>query len=121
VAKIEEQHQQRGDVMTVRDLCDSSQRKPLYSKEEFAKRGHEIYEDRIRSLVAVEHDGKIVAIDIETGEFEIAEESLIAAKQLLARCPDAQIFGMRIGHPAVHRFDKIIYNSLTVTDPPSIN
>jgi hypothetical protein len=104
VAKIEEQHQQRGDIMTVGDLCDSGRRKPLYSKEEFAKRGHEIYENRIRSLVAVEHDGKIVAIDIETGEFEIAEESLIAAKQLLARCPDAQIFGMRIGHPAVHRF-----------------
>ena len=42
--------------------------------------------------------------DIETGAFEVADESLIAAKKLLGRVPDAQIFGIRIGHLAVHRF-----------------
>jgi hypothetical protein len=42
--------------------------------------------------------------DIETGAFEVADESLVAAKKLLARVPDAQIFGIRIGHLAVHRF-----------------
>jgi len=41
--------------------------------------------------------------DIETGAFEVADDSLIAAKQLLIRYPDAQIFGIRIGHRAVHR------------------
>jgi hypothetical protein len=42
--------------------------------------------------------------DIETGAFEVADESLLAAKKLLVRFPDAQIFGIRIGHLAVHRF-----------------
>lgn len=41
--------------------------------------------------------------DIETGAFEVANDSLAAAKQLLIRYPDAQIFGIRIGHRAVHR------------------
>jgi hypothetical protein len=41
---------------------------------------------------------------IETGAFELADDSLTAAKQLLIRFPDAQIFGIRIGHRAVHRF-----------------
>jgi hypothetical protein len=79
-------------------------RHPHYSKEEFARRGHEIYESQIRSQVEADHHGKIVAIDIETGAFEVADESLAAAKKLLSRCPDAQIFGIRIGHRAVHRF-----------------
>lgn len=79
-------------------------RQPRYSKEEFARRGHEVYESQIRSQVEEGNQGKIVAIDIETGAFEVAGDSLTAAKQLLIRFPDAQIFGIRIGHRAVHRF-----------------
>jgi hypothetical protein len=79
-------------------------RHPKYSKEAFAQRGHELYESKIRSQVEADNYGRIVAIDIETGEFEVADESLAAAKKLLIRCPDAQIFGIRIGHRAVHRF-----------------
>ena len=79
-------------------------RQPRYSKEEFARRGHEIYESQVRSQVEEGNHGKIVAIDIETGAFEVADDSLTAAKQLLRRYPDAQIFGIRIGYRAVHRF-----------------
>jgi hypothetical protein len=79
-------------------------RQPRYSKEEFARRGHEIYEAQICSQVEESDRGRIVAIDIETGAFEVADDSLTAAKQLLRRFPDAQIFGIRIGHRAVHRF-----------------
>lgn len=79
-------------------------RQPRYSKEEVARRGHEIYDAQLRSQVESENTGKIIAIDIETGAFEIAEDSLSAAKKLLKRHPDAQIFGIRIGHRGVHRF-----------------
>ncbi len=79
-------------------------RQPRYSKEEFAQRGHALYESQIRSQVEDGNYGKIVAIDVDSGAFEVADESLVAAKKLLARCPDAQIFGIRIGHLAVHRF-----------------
>lgn len=79
-------------------------RRPRYSKEELARRGKEIYEARVRLQVEVGNHGKIVAVDIETGAFEVADDSLTAAKKLLKRHPDAQIFDIRIGHPAVHRF-----------------
>jgi hypothetical protein len=79
-------------------------RQPRYTKEEFACRGHEIYESQVRSQIEEGNHGKIVAIDIETGAFEVADDSLTAAKQLLIRFPYAQIFGIRIGHRAVHRF-----------------
>ena len=80
------------------------QRQPRYSKEEFAQRGDALYESQVRQQVEEGNHGKIVAIDIETGAFEVADDSLSAAKQLLKRFPDAQIFGIRIGHRAVHRF-----------------
>lgn len=74
-----------------------------YSKEEFAIRGNEIYESQVRPQVEEGNHGKIVAIDIETGAFELAKDSLTASDQLLAQYPDAQIWFVRIGHRAVHR------------------
>jgi hypothetical protein len=74
-----------------------------YSKEEFARRGDEIYESQARSQVEQGNHGKIVAIDIETGAFELAKDSLTASDHLLAQYPDAQIWLLRIGHRAVHR------------------
>jgi hypothetical protein len=79
-------------------------RQPRYSKEEFARRGDEIYESQVRSQVEANSYGKIVAIDIETGAFEVADELLAASKHLLARLPDAQTWFVRIGHPAVDHF-----------------
>jgi hypothetical protein len=79
-------------------------RQPQYSKEEFAQRGDALYESEVRAQVEEGNHGKIVAIDIETGAFEVGNDSLTAAKQLLKRYPEAQIFGVRIGHRAVHRF-----------------
>jgi hypothetical protein len=83
-----------------------------YSKEEFARRGNEIYESQVRSQVEEENHGKIVAIDIETGAFELAKDSLTASDRLLAQYPDAQIWFVRVGHRAVHRIGCIGSNVL---------
>lgn len=79
-------------------------RQPRYSKEEFAQRGDELYETQIRAQVEKGNHGKIVAIDIETGAFELADETMQAARQLYARVPNAQPWVVRIGYRAVHRF-----------------
>ena len=79
-------------------------RQPRYSKEEFARRGDEIYETQIRALVEADHYGKIVAIDIETGAFEVADDIVTASELLLAKYPDAQTWFVRIGHRAVYHF-----------------
>ncbi|MBI1901734.1 MAG: hypothetical protein HYS13_11570 [Planctomycetia bacterium] len=79
-------------------------RQPRLSKEEHARRGTQLYEQQIRAAVEPGNHGKIVAIDVETGEYEVADQTLVAAERLLARCPDAQIWFVRIGHRGVHRF-----------------
>ena len=79
-------------------------RQPRYSKEEFAKRGDKIYESQIRSQIEADNQGKIVAIDIETEAFEVAEDILTATTALFERLPDAQPWIVRVGHRSVHRF-----------------
>jgi hypothetical protein len=77
-----------------------------YSKEEFARRGNEMYEAQIRPQVEEGNYGKIVAIDIETGAFELAKDTITASDQLLERYPEAQTWCVRIGHKGVHRFGR---------------
>ena len=80
--------------------------RPRYSKEEFAQRGDAAYEGEIRPLVEAENEGKFVAIDIETGAYEIDADELAASDRLLARVPDAQIWLRRIGSRCVRRFGR---------------
>ena len=79
-------------------------RQPRYSKEEFAQRGDRIYQNEIRQKVETDNHGKIVAIDIETGAFELAESPMLAVDRLYERNPDAQPWVIRIGPRAVFRF-----------------
>jgi hypothetical protein len=89
--------------MAVRQPFDSAQRQPRYSKEEFAQRGDALYESEIRQQVEEGNHGKIVAIDIETGAFELADAPRIAVDRLYDRYPDAQPWVIRIGHRSVFR------------------
>lgn len=79
-------------------------RQPRYSKEEFARRGDEIYDSQVRPQVEANNYGKIVAIDIETGSWEIDTNEISASKRLETRYPDAQIWFVRVGSRYVRRF-----------------
>src|SRR5262245_46961761 len=78
-------------------------RQPKYSKEEFAARGDALYQQTVRPQVEADHFGEVVAIDIDSGAFEVGENMLAACEALLARVPDAQVWCVRVGSPAVHR------------------
>jgi hypothetical protein len=77
---------------------------PRYSKEEFARRGDEIYERDIRPHVEASHAGKFVLIDLDTGAYEIDTDELVASDRLFARHPDAQIWLTRVGSRYARRF-----------------
>ena len=71
---------------------------PRYSMEEFARRGQEIYERNIRPVLKSEDIGKSVAIDIETGQWEMAADDLTACERLYNRIPTAQPWLVRLRH-----------------------
>lgn len=48
---------------------------PRYSKEESARRGDEMYERVVRRQLSESDRGKFVALDIETGAYEMDETS----------------------------------------------
>ena len=75
-----------------------------YSKEEFARRGDASYESEIRKHLKPDDQGKLVAIDIESGAYEVDEDELRAFDRLRARVPMAQIWVVRVGSRYVHRF-----------------
>jgi outer membrane protein assembly factor BamB len=79
-------------------------RQRRYSKEELARRGQEFYDSVIRQQVEAGNEGKLVAIDIETGDFEVDENLVHATNRLFERKPDAQPWVIRIGHRAVDHF-----------------
>ena len=78
--------------------------KRRYSKEEFARRGDEVYQTQVRQHLKAEDNGKFAAIDIESGAYELAEDELEACDRLNARIPDAQVWLVRVGSRYLHRF-----------------
>ncbi len=75
-----------------------------YTSQEVESRGEAIYVQQIRDKVNPKYKGKFLVIDIETGEYEIDADDLVATKQLLA--PNAVIYGLRIGYPTTYRIGK---------------
>jgi hypothetical protein len=77
---------------------------PQYTPEEVAQRGEAIYERQIRARFEPEHMGQFVVIDIETGDYELDIDDLVATKQALAKRPGAVLYGLHIGSSAAYRF-----------------
>jgi hypothetical protein len=78
--------------------------KPRYDKEEFAKRGYAIFEREIHPRLKNERADDFVAIDIETGAYEINASEMAACERLRVRVPDAQIWLRRVGSRFAHNF-----------------
>lgn len=77
---------------------------PRYSKEEFARRGDEVYERVVRPHLQASDTGKFVALDIETGAYEIDDKDISASRRLRSKFPEAHVWLMRVGSRYAYRF-----------------
>jgi hypothetical protein len=76
---------------------------PKFSAQEIARRGKDLYERSIRARVeTAENIGKIISINIETGEYEIGNDLVETSLRLRDKQPDAVLWGERIGFDAVY-------------------
>jgi hypothetical protein len=86
-------------------MCTST---PL--DEHISRIGHEIYETQLRAKVETEENiGKIISIDINTGDYEIGDNLIQTVRRLRVRCPDAEIWTERIGYNAVYAVGGSLY------------
>ena len=82
--------------------------------DEIGRRGLEIYESRLRALLETDENiGRIVSIDVESGDYEVGDDLVAAGRRLQERHPDARMYGKRIGYNAVYA----VGGSLTRTAP----
>jgi hypothetical protein len=74
--------------------------------EELARLGAEVFDRRVRPMLRPDDDGKFVAIDVGTGDFEIDDDDYAAIVRLRARSPQADIWLGRVGAPAAYRMGR---------------
>ncbi len=79
--------------------------KKLLDKEEFTEKGRAIYK-KLRPKFK-KNKGKIIAIEVESGDYFIGEDELDAAQKARCKFPDRIFVFFRIGYPVVHKFRKV--------------
>ena len=75
-----------------------------YTTEEIDALGKAIYRDHIKELVKHTHKGKLVVIDVKSGDYEIDEDDMTAVLRLRERQPGAITYAVRVGYRAVYSF-----------------
>ena len=80
-------------------------RVPRRPREEVVRLGKEIYERDILPQVKSDHFGEYVAIDVETGDWAIANTTRAAVERLRMQCPNAvDVLCERVGYRALRTF-----------------
>ena len=77
-----------------------------YSKDEIVERGQAIYDREIRDKLDPSARGKFLALDVETGEYEIDADGREALKRAQAKHPDAALYLLRVGQPTAFRLGR---------------
>ena len=68
---------------------------------EITARGERVYQERLRAVLEPAHTGEIAVINVETGEYELGREHLEVAKRARVRWPEAWLYAVRVGSPAL--------------------
>lgn len=73
------------------------------SADDVARLAGDIFDSQVRLGLGPADDGKFVAIDVSTGDYEIDEDDYSAVTRLRGRQPSAEIWLSRVGQPAAYR------------------
>jgi len=74
-----------------------------HTPDELARLGAQIFDQQVRPALQPADDGKFVAIDVETGDYEIDEDDYTAVARLRSRRPAADMWLMQAGYPTTYR------------------
>ena len=78
-----------------------------FRRKSVGERGRAIYRKKVRPFVYPQETGKVVAIDVRTGDYEMAanpRDEVPAMDRLRARRPEAVVWRERVGYKAVSAF-----------------
>jgi hypothetical protein len=72
------------------------------TREEVARRGRAIYEQRLRERLLAAHKGEFVVVDVLTGDYEVDSDDVTAEMRLRARRPEAALYETRVGYTTAY-------------------
>ena len=78
---------------------------------DLGQRARELYE-RVRAQVETpENIGKLIVMDVASGDYEIDKLGIEASRHLQARHPGALLYALRIGYQTVESFGGVLERS----------
>ncbi len=82
---------------------------PKFSGQEIGEKGDALYQTVRPNVETPENIGKLLSLDIETGEYELGDDaSFDAQRKLQAKHPGAAIYTVRIGYNAVYALGGVV-------------
>jgi hypothetical protein len=72
-------------------------------RHQLARRGQAYYDRHLRAQLEPEHDGEFLALEVETGNYEMDDDEMAAIQRARAKHPGSLFYVLRVGHRAAHR------------------
>ena len=72
------------------------------------RRAQALYERLRPTIETPENIGKLIVMDVDSGDYEIDEAGIDSSRRLHARHPDATLYAIRIGYRAVEALGGIL-------------
>ena len=85
-----------------RTWCNRWPRVMVVERKDIAEAGRAMYRE-LRSELEANHWGRVVVIDVNTGDYEVDDDGLNVTLRLRERNPGAITWGVRVGYPAPYR------------------
>jgi hypothetical protein len=82
-------------------------RRPPGTAEGIVERGHALYEREILPRLDPDSRGKFLAVDIDSGDYEVEPDELAVLKRVRDRKPDARVYLLRVGFPSAYRIGSL--------------
>jgi hypothetical protein len=74
-----------------------------HTPEEVGRLAAEIFDRHVQPRLRPEDNGKFLALDISTGDYELDDDDYAAVTRLRERRPSGEVWLMRVGEPAACR------------------
>jgi hypothetical protein len=71
---------------------------------ELGERAQKLYQQLRPTVETPDQIGKTIAVDLDSGDYEIDEALIAAYRRLKQRRPAGELFGLRIGYRGVESF-----------------
>jgi hypothetical protein len=71
--------------------------------KKLAAQGEKIYDEKLKGILEPEHNGKIVAIEVESGDYFLGNSIVEATEKAKQKYPDRLFHVIKVGYPAVHK------------------